>query len=122
MARVSNPVVIHWTLDMTRATAFYEAVLGLDVLTRGEELSVLDLPPVQLVLHAVHEEDPERPLAHAGLNVEVADLDAGLDLVRAHGGEVLRVREPAPPVSLRVAMCRDPDGNGFELRQRVGSA
>ena len=122
MNQVSNPVIVHWTGDMGGAIAFYERAFGLAVLSRGDDLSVLDLPPVQLVLHATHEDGPERPLDNAGLNVEVVDLDASLELVRQHGGAVLRVREPAPPVPLRVAMCRDPDGNGFELRQRVGPA
>ena len=40
--------------------------------------------------------------------------------IETHGGEMLELREPQSSVPDRVATFRDPEGNGFELRQHVG--
>ena len=62
-------------------------------------------------------ESAEGPLPHAGLNLEVDDLDAALAELRAAGGEVRAIHEAGGGVPVRVAEAADPDGNGFELRQ-----
>ena len=40
--------------------------------------------------------------------------------IETHGGEIIELREPQSSVPDRVATFRDPEGNGFELRQHVG--
>jgi hypothetical protein len=41
-------------------------------------------------------------------------------LIEQNGGQMIELREAEPPVPDRVATIRDPEGNGFELRQHVG--
>ena len=74
---------------------------------------------MQLVLHGVEPGAPEAPLANAGLNLEVDDLEPVLQAVRALGGTVAEVKEATPHLPVQVALLRDPAGNAFELRQRV---
>ena len=119
MITVANPIVIHWTHDMRAAITFYRDVFGLPLTLESEHLSVLELPPIQLLLHVVDNDEPAGPLPNAGLNLEVHDLDTALELISRHGGRVVDILEAAPPVHIRVAICSDPDGNVFELRQRT---
>lgn len=115
--RVRNPVVIHWVHDMDRALAFYEHVFGVTSTTESPAFSVLDLGAIKLALHGLGSAGAEQPLPNAGLNLEVDRIEDVVTLVEARGGTLVEIREPAPPVPLRVAMLRDPDGNAFELRQ-----
>jgi predicted enzyme related to lactoylglutathione lyase len=41
-------------------------------------------------------------------------------VIEKNGGKMTELREPGPGVPVRVATFRDPEGNGFELRQQVG--
>lgn len=115
--RVRNPVVIHWVTDMDRALAFYKGVFDVPSTTESPAFSVLDLGPVKLALHGLEPGEVEGPLPNAGLNLEVDRIEDLVAMVEARGGMLVQIREPAPPVPLRVAMLRDPDGNAFELRQ-----
>ena len=60
------------------------------------------------------------PLPHAGLNLQVDLIEEMQARIETHGGEMLELREPQSSVPDRVATFRDPEGNGFELRQHVG--
>ena len=42
-------------------------------------------------------------------------------LIEESGGDMVWLREPEPRVPVRVASFRDPEGNGFELRQAAAS-
>jgi len=120
MITASNPVIIHWTRDMPAAIAFYRDVFGFPVRVDSSYLSVLELTPIQLLLHIVEDDQTGGPLPNAGLNLEVADLDAAVELVERHGGRLVDIVQPIPPVNIRVAIFSDPDGNVFELRQHTG--
>lgn len=115
----TNPVVIHWAHDMDAAIEFYRSALGLTVVTTDPYLSVLELEPIQLLLHIIEHDRPERPLPHAGLNVQVTDLDEAIERITRQGGTVDNVLEATAGIPIRVAACRDPDGNAFEIRQPV---
>ena len=117
--RVRNPVVIHWVHDMDRALTFYKEVFDVTSTTESPAFSVLDLGAVKLALHGLGSGEAEQPLANAGLNLEVDRIEDLVGSVEAWGGTFVEIREPAPPVPLRVAILRDPDGNAFELRQSV---
>jgi predicted enzyme related to lactoylglutathione lyase len=56
-------------------------------------------------------------LPHAGLNLEVDDIEAMQRDIERFGGCMLELREPEGGVRVRVATFRDSEGNGFELRQ-----
>ena len=55
-------------------------------------------------------------LSHAGLNLQVDNIEERQALIEAHGGRLLQLREPGGNVPDRVATFKDFEGNGFELR------
>ncbi|MYD27571.1 MAG: hypothetical protein F4X03_01440 [Dehalococcoidia bacterium] len=123
--RVRNPMVIHYVRDMDRACAFYRDTLGLpEEPTPGSGSSGWNTFRCDGLIVALHilpaEGAHEGPLPHAGLNLQVDDLDSAVAEVRAAGGTVRAVQEAGGGVPVRVAEVTDPDGNGFELRQHVG--
>ncbi|MDE2932586.1 MAG: VOC family protein [Chloroflexota bacterium] len=123
--RVRNPMVIHYVRDMGRACAFYRDILGLpEEPTPGSGSPGWNTFRCDGLIVALHILPPgdsaEGPLPHAGLNLQVDDLDSAIAEVRAAGGTVRAVQEAGGGVPVRVAEVTDPDGNGFELRQHVG--
>ena len=123
--RPHSPMVIHYVRDMERACAFYREVLGLtDSPTPGSGSpgwNTFHCDGLIIALHILPAgESAEGPMPHAGLNLEVDDLDAALAELQAAGGELRALHEAGGGVPVRVAEVTDPDGNGFELRQVVG--
>jgi predicted enzyme related to lactoylglutathione lyase len=81
---------------------------------------MLDFGSFQLALHILSPNEPgERPIPHAGLNLEVDEIEAARSEIEAAGGRMTELREANARVPVRVATFFDPDGNGFELRQNV---
>ena len=115
-----NPLIIHYVRDMDRAWTFYHDVLGMAPDTRSAGWSTLTCGGLIVALHILGDSTPEGPLPHAGLNLEVDDLDGAVRELRAAGGTVRQVREAGGGVPVRLAEVQDPEGNGFELRQFVG--
>ena len=114
-----NPMIIHYVNDMARAYAFYKKTLGLAPDTRSEGWSTLKCGDLLVALHILGHGE-EQPLPHAGLNLQVDDLDAAVEELKTAGGSVLTVREAGVGVPVRLAEVKDTEGNGFELRQFVG--
>ena len=117
-----KPIFIHYVYDMARALRFYESVFDVPPSFESSGWSTLNFGSFELALHILppgHTE--EGPLAHAGLNLEVDIIEQMQALIEKSGGKMTELREPDPNVPDRVASFRDPDGNGFELRQQVGS-
>jgi predicted enzyme related to lactoylglutathione lyase len=79
----------------------------------------LDFGAIELALHILHPEskDPEAPLLHAGLNLEVDKIESLQADIERLGGHLVELREPDGFVPVRVATFQDCEGNGFELRQ-----
>ena len=118
-------MVIHYVRDMERACAFYRDTLGLpEEPTPGSGSpgwNTFRCDGLVVALHILPAQGSrEAPLPHAGLNLQVDDLDAALAEIRDAGGTVRAVQEAGVVVAVRVAEVADPDGNGFELRQHVG--
>ena len=117
--RVRNPMVIHYVHDMDRAINFYKTVFGVESQFESPGWTQLDCGAIVLALHILHAEspDPEAPLPHAGLNFEVDSIEAIEQEIVQLGGQLVELREPDSFVPVRVAMFKDCEGNGFELRQ-----
>ena len=116
-----SPLIIHYVHDMDRAYTFYHETLGLTPDTRSAGWSTLKCGDLLVALHILSDDTDEQTLPHAGLNLEVDDLDAAVSELVAAGGSVRQIREAGGGVPVRLAEVNDPEGNGFELRQFVGA-
>jgi len=118
--RAREPIVIHYVHDMARAKGFYMSVFDVAPTFESPGWTTLDFGAIELALHILYpgSQDPEAPLPHAGLNLEVDDIEAMQADIERLGGRLLELREPQGGVPVRVATFRDCEGNGFELRQR----
>ena len=118
--RARNPIVIHYVHDMARATAFYVSVFDVEPSFESPGWTQLDFGAIELALHILYPNsaEPEAPLPHAGLNLEVDSIEELQVDIERLGGELIELREPEGGVPVRVATFRDCEGNGFELRQQ----
>lgn len=116
-----NPIFIHYVHDMARARRFYESVFGVTPSFASRGWTTLDFGAFELALHILAPGyTDEAPLPHAGLNLQVDRIEEMQAHIEQYGGELLELREPQGGVPDRVATFRDPEGNGFELRQHDG--
>ncbi|MBD3649613.1 MAG: VOC family protein [Pseudomonadales bacterium] len=117
--KARDPVFILYVHDMDRALKFYRDTFELEVVQHTQGWSMLRCGGATIALHILTRHSPESVLPHAGLNLQVDDLDAGIAAVIAAGGEHIETREPTSFVPVRMCELRDTEGNGFELRQFV---
>lgn len=115
-----KPIFIHYVNDMARARRFYEEVFDVSPTFASRGWTTLGFGSFELALHVLAAgHTDEAPLQHAGLNLEVDRIEDMQALIERLGGSMLELREPQGGVPDRVATFRDPEGNGFELRQPV---
>ena len=114
----SNLMVVQYVYDMTRAVSFYRDALGLGVISQSPGWSTLSCGDALIGLHIIGPGVPEGLAKHAGLNLQVENLESAIADVRKAGGAVRATIRQAGPV--RLAEVQDSEGNGFELRQYVG--
>jgi predicted enzyme related to lactoylglutathione lyase len=112
-------MVIQYVHDMRSAVTFYRDGIGLDLVVESSGWSMLRCGDAQLGLHGIYPGVAERPVPHAGLNLQVDDLDAAVDRAVKHGAKLVHIREPEPHIPVRLAVLIDANGNGFELRQQT---
>lgn len=117
--KAKDPLFILYVHDMDRAVGFYRDIFELEVVQHTPGWSMLRCGGATLALHILSPNSAESVLPHAGLNLHVDDLDAGIAEVVDAGGEHIVTREPTSFVPVRMCELRDPEGNGFELRQFV---
>lgn len=117
--RCRNPMVIHYVHDMERAKRFYVEAFQVQPLFESPGWTTLDFGALQLALHILYpnSSEPEAPLPHAGLNLEVDQIESVQRDIERLGGRLIELREPTRRVPDRVATFQDCEGNGFELRQ-----
>jgi hypothetical protein len=97
--------------DLASQAAFYKAVFGWEVGPTGG----LTVPAVAPLPGNLRVEDPKQgPVAERVLYVGVADINATLETVKAHGGQVVFGRTIAPGVVI-LALFKDPAGNRMGL-------
>lgn len=116
-----KPIFIHYVHDMRRARSFYESVFEVAPTFASRGWTTLGFGTFELALHILspgHVE--EAPMPHAGLNLEVDLIEEMQKRIEQRGGIMTEIREAQANVPDRVATFKDPEGNGFELRQHVG--
>ena len=117
--KAKNPIVIHYVHDMDRAKNFYTRAFDAKLSFESPGWTTLDFGPIELALHILsHSSEPEGPLPHAGLNLEVDNIEEIQADIESLGGRLIELREPRGGVPVRVATFKDCEGNGFELRQQ----
>lgn len=118
--RARNPIVIHYVYDMERAKRFYCDTFDVKPSFESPGWTTLDFGPIQLALHIIYPgtSNPERPMLHAGLNLEVDRIEEVQTDIEKLGGALIELRKADSNVPDRVATFKDSEGNGFELRQR----
>jgi predicted enzyme related to lactoylglutathione lyase len=120
--RASNLMVVQYVYDMSRAITFYRDALGLQVISESSGWSMLACGDALVGLHVIGPGVCEGLAPHAGLNLQVEDMESAIDNICKAGGEVRTVREAEPPrVPVRLAEVLDSEGNAFELRQYVSA-
>lgn len=117
--RVKDPLFILYVHNMDRALNFYRNTMDLDVVQHTSGWSMLRCGGATIALHILSMGSTETVAPHAGLNLQVDDLDAAIKAVLAAGGEHIVTREATDFVPVRMCELRDTEGNGFELRQFV---
>lgn len=123
--RGSNLMVIQYVYDMSRAVAFYRDALGLPVVSESSGWSMLSCGDGDAFggLHIIEPGVSEGVARHAGLNLQVDELETAVADICKAGGRLLTIREAElPRVPVRLAEVQDSEGNGFEIRQYVGPA
>ena len=101
------------TRDSARAVAWYRDVLGLPVseYTDGE----VETPNVTLSFwNPESDGEPFQPNT-AGIALRVADVEAAVEEVRAHGAEVIGIEDSGV---CHMGFVKDPDGNVLILHRR----
>ncbi|GGK40872.1 hypothetical protein GCM10010124_37130 [Pilimelia terevasa] len=104
--------------DLDRAVDFYTGVLDFATIDRGPDLAILASGDTRLLLRTAAGDGAPRGAGH--LNLEVGDIDASHQALRAAGVRFLA--EPAvvgggARLQLWSAPFRDPDGNGLAITQ-----
>lgn len=117
--KVSDPLFILYVFDMDRAVSFYQHCFDLEVVQHTPGWSMLRCGGATIALHILSRNSDEGISPHAGLNLQVTDLDQAIATVVDHGGEHIITREATDFVPVRMCELRDTEGNGFELRQFV---
>ena len=120
MTHARKPIFIHYVHDMSRARDFYQRVFDVEAVVAWPGWSELDFGTFRVALHIIEAGVPERPMPHAGLNLEIDQIETMQETIEALGGRMLELREATAHIPDRVATFVDTEGNGFELRQHVG--
>jgi catechol 2,3-dioxygenase-like lactoylglutathione lyase family enzyme len=111
VSRIS--VVYLYVSDMERSAAFYRELLGMP-LEGDADWQEVSLGGVRFALHRTREGIGELSSGTVHLNLEVADVDAAADRLRAAGVETGETMRDDWGAALEV---RDPDGYRLYLYQ-----
>jgi predicted enzyme related to lactoylglutathione lyase len=111
VSRIS--VVYLYVSDMERSAAFYRDLLGIPLEGDGDWQEA-SLGGVRFALHRTHEGIGELSSGTVQVNLEVADVDAAAERLRAAGVEVGEAMRDDWGAALEV---RDPDGYRLSLYQ-----
>ena len=96
--RALSLMVIQYVHDMSRAVVFYRDALGLSVIMESPGWSMMACGDAFIGLHVIEPGVSEGLAPHAGLSLEVRDLEAAIADIRKAGGSLREIREPEPHV------------------------
>ncbi len=106
-------------VDVARSSAFYEAVFGWSIRTRGDGSTAFDDAIKEVSGAWVTDRPPSRDPGLL-LYVMVDDVAATVELVKENGGEIVQeIGVDAPEITARF---RDPAGNVIGLYQEPSPA
>ncbi len=126
---IDSALVVHYIDDMDQALSFYKTALGLTPSTESPGWSTLRVTEgLELALH-IRGDGEGRGAGSADVHpfdafettlvLFVGDLEACCDRITDQGGSLDRVLEPRDGIPIRMALVRDPSGNGFQVNQFV---
>ena len=116
MSSVTRTYFTLSVVDMARAVAFYQGVLGPVVRVESPTWSELKLGEATVALHTTPVPSPR----YTGLGVEVVDLHAAYHAITALGGKVLSGPSPDPTASSPGARTRS-SSSGRRSPAPIGS-
>jgi catechol 2,3-dioxygenase-like lactoylglutathione lyase family enzyme len=87
-------MVVLYVRDMQRAVAFYRDAIGLNPVMTSPGWSMLSCGDALVGLHHIYRGVTESTVAHAGLNLQVDDLDAAVARATAAGATLVAIASP----------------------------
>ena len=113
--------------DSDRISKFYEAVAGMSTIHKTEDLTVLESPDIQLLVHKIPSKiardiditSPPQKRENTALKFffTVPSLDSARVNARDLGGDIFNENWSGPGFVVCNAM--DPEGNVFQVRESV---
>lgn len=113
--------------DSDRISKFYESVAGMSTIHKTEDLTVLESPDIQLIVHKIPNQiardiditSPPQKRENTALKFffTVPSLDSARTNARDLGGDVFSENWSGPGFVVCNAM--DPEGNVFQVRESV---
>ena len=105
--------------DLDAQASFYRDVLGFREAERGEEWVELEAGGRKLEILA-RTDAPQYDARRVQVGFEVADIHAAVEALVSRGVERITGIEGGPDSGQYWCYFRDPEGNVFELSQRLG--
>ncbi len=112
--------------DKQRVSGFYEAILGMSRIHRTADVTVLQSPDIQFVVHRIPEErasniviatPPELRDAALKFFFTVPSISEARSRARELGGDIAYEQWEGP--CFTVCNGNDPEGNVFHVRERA---
>lgn len=113
--------------DSERISKFYESIAGMSTIHKTEDLTVLESPDIQLLVHKIPSQisrdiditSPPQKRENTALKFffTVPSLDSARTNARDLGGDVFNENWSGPGFVVCNAM--DPEGNVFQVRESV---
>ena len=103
-----------WAADPARATQFYRACFGAEVLRQNPHITELSVAGGCIAIHG----GGEGATTWTGLTFQVADVVSGAAELCAAGGKCERTPQPDDGEPPHLAMCEDTEGNEIMLSRR----
>ncbi len=129
MSDKPGAAAVLYAMDLGRMRAFYEAVLGWEVVHAGDDHAILETAAFQLILQAIPasiaetiesasppERRTETPIK---LVFPIDSIREARDAAAAHGGELDAPEREWRFRTDRVCDGHDPEGNVVQFRERM---
>jgi len=114
--------VIQYVHDMSRAVTFYRDAMGLQVMSESPEWSMQSCNDALIGLHVTESGVGGGLAPHAGLSLDVQNLEVAITDIRRAGDNLREIREPdLQHAPVRPAVVEESEGNAFEIGHMVDS-